>query len=80
MDNFVSKFDSCIDRDSLDLKQRETVQQLLCEYNIFAFSMEQLGGTDIVHHSIDTGTSQPIHQNPYRIPFAQRETVKAQID
>ena len=42
--------------------------------------MEQLGRTDMVHHSIDTGTSQPIHQNPYRIPFAQRETVKAQID
>ena len=81
VDNFDSKFDSCIDRDSLDLKQRETVHQLLCEYNdIFAFSMEQLGRTDIVHHSIDTGTSQPIHQNPYRIPFAQRETVKAQID
>ena len=42
--------------------------------NVFAFPGDQLGGTSLVQHVIDTGDATPIKQRPYRVsPDVKRE-------
>ncbi|XP_062600936.1 uncharacterized protein LOC134262558 [Saccostrea cucullata] len=61
--------------------ERKSITQVLDKYRkVFAFSDNELGKTDLVEHSIDTGDSKPIHLRPYRIPHSQRMLLESQIE
>ena len=48
--------------------------------DIFALNDSELGYTDIVRHSIDTGNHMPIKQQPYRTPIVRRDRIKQMVD
>ena len=48
--------------------------------NIFSKSKTDLGKTDLVKMSLDTGDSRPIKQKPYKTPFSLRPEVEKHID
>ena len=57
------------------------MKALLEEYSdVFAMDASELGHSDVVKHTIDTGDSRPIKQRPYRTPFAQREKISHMIE
>ena len=84
----VSAGDSPIDRstrllDHLQLSEAKLsedelsdLQQLLMENaDVFALDPSELGSTDLVTHTIDTGDHAPIHQPPRWMPFSLRNKV-----
>ena len=52
----------------------------LSKGHVFALSDHELGCTDIVCHSVDTGNAPPIKQQPYRTPIVHRETISKMIE
>ena len=48
--------------------------------NVFVFEHGQLGSTNIVTHSINTGDSALIRQPPRCIPFALRKKVEQLVE
>ena len=48
--------------------------------NVFVLEDGQLGSTNVVTHSINTGDSPPIKQHSRRIPFALRKKVEKLVD
>ena len=48
--------------------------------DVFALDNSELGGTNLVKHTIDTGDSQPIKQQPYRTPMIYREQMAEMIE
>ena len=57
--------------------QQEQLKDLLLESpDLFALDLSELGSTDVVQHTIDTGNSKPIHQQARRMPFALRPKVE----
>ena len=64
----------------LSAKQRDEVRELLLKHsNLFSKSDDDLGRTHLVEHTIDTGTSKPIKQAPYRVPLAKRLIAEQEI-
>ena len=62
-------------------QQRKKLQDILDRNaDLFAKSDCDLGSTDLVKVKIDTGDHPPVKQNPYRLPFSQRQTVQDQIN
>ena len=58
----------------LDVNAKEQVRKLLCEYaDIFSRDQSDLGRTDLVKHTIETGDAHPIQQPPRRLPLALRK-------
>ena len=55
-------------------------QMLKLYANVFVFEDGQLGSTNVVTHSINTGDSPPIKQPVRRIPFALRRKVEELVD
>ena len=49
-------------------------------HDVFAMDLSELGRTDAVQHTIDTGTHQPIRQLPHRAPFALRKRTEELIE
>ena len=47
--------------------------------DVFAPNDSELGGTNIVQHSIDVGNHAPIKQQPYRTPIVQRDRIKKMV-
>jgi transposase InsO family protein len=71
------------DRSSTHLNDDEktSLAALLTKYqDVFSKAPEDLGQTDRVKHSIDTGTAKPIRQAPRRLPIGKRDTEKQEID
>jgi hypothetical protein len=55
-----------------DSESRE-LEELLTEYgDVFAMDRDDYGRTDRVHHSINTGGTQPIRQPPRSLTLANR--------
>jgi len=52
---------------------------LIRNNDVFAKSSADLGRTNIVQHTIDTGDSKPVRQPPRRIPIHKRPLVQAEI-
>ena len=53
---------------------------LLQHRHLFAQSDNDLGKTDVVQMTIDTGNGQPIRQKPYRSALTQKETIEKHIN
>ena len=65
---------------NLTKEQLILLRSLVTEYSdIFALDMSELGVTDIVSHTVDTGSSPPIRQQVRRTPFALREKMEELI-
>ena len=47
---------------------------------VFALEPSELGTTDIVTHSVNTGEHPPIRQHPWRTPFALRSQVTQMVE
>ena len=57
-------------------EQHQKLEQLIRENaDVFALDPSELGSTDLVVHSIDTGSHPPIRQLPRRMPFSLRHKV-----
>ena len=57
--------------DQLNATEREILQNILLEYSeVFSKDEFDLGRTNLVEHSINTGDARPIKQPPRRIPLA----------
>ena len=60
--------------------QKAGLQYLLREYlDVFAFTNKELGRTDIVQHTIDTGSHPPIRLPPYRTTPEKRGEIERQV-
>ena len=56
------------------------LRELVEEYSdIFALDSMELGTTELVTHSIDTGDSHPIRQPLRMIPFALQRTMEEMV-
>ena len=59
--------------DHLASEEQQQLKDLICSYSdVFALDASELGTTDIVQHTIDTGDHSPIKQPLRRTPFALR--------
>ena len=64
------------------LPQEEKVKLLDCikeNLDVFALDSSELGTTNVVTHTIDTGENKPIRQGPRRTPFALRKKVDQMV-
>ena len=65
-----------VSKEAINPREFQDFEMFLLEnHDVFALSDDELGCTDVVQHHIDTGDIAPIHQQPYRTPFAQREKI-----
>ena len=65
----------------LDMNQRLKLERLVCSYaNVFADPDGQLGCTDRIRHTIDTGDARPIRQVPRRLAPSQPEIAEKEIN
>ena len=67
-------FDSCTEED------RKQLQELLLQHDgVFALDDQELGETDRVTHSIDTGNAKPVQTLPRRLPYALRKELELEL-
>ncbi len=60
--------------------QRNDLQQTLIEFaDVFSTGPEDLGRTNMVTHTIDTGDTRPIQQAPRHLPIAKQQIEKDEI-
>ena len=70
----------CLESSNVSADQAQQVEDLVLEYaDVFALDSSELGSTDLVTHSIETGDSPPIKQPVRRIPFALRQSVEEMV-
>ena len=61
--------------------EKSKLHHLLEEYaDIISASEEDMGRTNVVRHTINTGDADPVRQPPRRLPFHQRSMVKQMLD
>ncbi|XP_022248512.1 uncharacterized protein LOC111087153 [Limulus polyphemus] len=59
-------------------KQKKELQYLLCQYaDIFTDRPDK---TDLVQHSIETITRDPVKVKPYQVPYAMRDLIKQEVE
>ena len=57
------------------------LKSLVAEFpDVFALSDAELGCTNLIKHSIDTGDYAPIKQQPYRTPIVRRALISEMVD
>ncbi len=80
---FTPVSDSCPPTSSLQMaspEEKKAMEALLKKYDhLFAENDLELGRTNVVEMTLDTGDSPPVRQKPYRTPLAQREVVEEHI-
>ena len=65
---------------TLSAEELQQLVNLLATYSdVIAAHDDDLGCTIFVKHTIDTATSKPIRQRPYRVPFRKRYTIAQHI-
>lgn len=70
-----------IDNSNVPLEHRDKFRELIHDYShLFARSDLELGSTNVVKMSLNTGNSAPIKQRPYRLPFSQRPILDKHLD
>ena len=61
--------------------EKGKLRNLVIKYNdVFAKDPSELGRTNVVQHTIDTGTHPPIKQLPHRTPFSLRKWTEELIE
>ena len=61
--------------------EKGKLRNLVIEYSdVFAKDPSELGRTNVVQHTIDTGTHPPIKQLPHRTPFSLRKRTEELIE
>ena len=66
--------------ENLTVDQQGNVRDILCRYqDIFAKNDDDMGKTDLVQHTIDTGYARPVKQAPRRLPIHQRKEAEDQV-
>ena len=71
-----------VERSASDLTpdEKEKLYQLLLECaDVFAESSAEMGRTNLIKHSIDTGNEHPIRQPCRRVPPARREQARGLV-
>lgn len=67
--------------ESISVEEKQKLANFLKEYqSSFSCSSSDMGKTDLVKHSINTGNARPIKQPPRRIPLAKMAEVRREID
>lgn len=73
-------FTESINQD-LPSKERQAIIDLLSRYSdCFATTTDELGRSNIVQHSIDTSTHNPLCQPPYKSAWKEREVIQTQVE
>ena len=54
-------------------------QLLLSKHDVFALSDTELGETNLVKHTIDTGDAKPVNTAPRRLPYALRRELEDEV-
>ena len=67
-----------VSTNSLAPSQQGDLRQLLSESPDVAG--EGLGHTAVIQHEVQVMDSEPIHQQPYRVPASHKKRVKKEID
>ena len=66
--------------DKLSPEEGEQLKATVCEFSdVFALDDMELGCTDLVQHSIETGNHSPIRQQPYRTPVVRRQKMNEMV-
>ena len=77
----VSSFDDLKQKIIVPINHREIVEGLVKQnVDLFAEKDTDLGKTNIIMMSIDTGNHPPIKLRPYRTPFAKYQIVDKAVD
>ncbi|MES9884702.1 MAG: RNase H-like domain-containing protein [Sedimenticola sp.] len=67
--------------DSLTCEQKQSLQKLIVEYqDVFMSPDGELGRTDLVKHTIDTGNARPIKIPPRRVAQKQKTVIENEIN
>jgi predicted aspartyl protease len=77
----ISHLDTLVEEadELLSAAQRKDLRTLLGDYeDVFSRSEFDLGSTDVVTHSIDTGLNRPVKQQVRRHPFTYDEAIREQ--
>lgn len=65
-----------ISNSDLNDSQLALLNQLLQDNrDVFAFNDDELGQTSLVKHHVDTGNSQPMYRQPYRVSLSVRSSI-----
>ncbi len=73
-------FQDCLSYVKTD-QEKAALEKLLKKYsNTFAKSKADLGRTNVVKHSINTGDANPVKQRPRRVPMALRDEAEAEVE
>jgi len=72
----VSFEQSCLSPDE-KMKMTDMLKEFWGSFSTDEFD---LGATDLITHSIDTGDSHPVKQQYYRVPFHQRPQIQEFVD
>ena len=65
----------------LDQKEKNEVIKLLNKFSsVISKGPLDLGKTNLTKHKIDTGNIPPIHSNPYRRSFKEREIINQEVE
>jgi len=66
----------------MNLEEQVSIEELCSEFSdIFFLEGNKITCTDAVYHEIRIpGTTQPIYQRPYRLPYSQKEEIDNQIE
>ena len=70
-----------MEKSRLTLEQRDAMVKLLLEFHdVFALNNLELGVTDVVQHTIETGDQPPVRQYARRVPYALRGRIAELLD
>lgn len=62
-------------------KDQARIRELLLEYHdVFALNDNELGETDVVTHSIDTGSAPPVKSTPRRLAYSLHKELEKEMD
>jgi len=61
-------------------QRKKLIALLYTNCDLFTSDLSQLPGTDLITHTIDTGSAKPIRQRPFRHSLEARKEIDRQID
>lgn len=65
----------------LSEEEKKQLEEMALDYaDAFALDSSELGSTDFVTHTINTGDHPPVKQPARRVPFALRQTMDKMVE